>query len=81
MVKKEKRRTPSGSFLVFLKSKAVFPPCQPPLTLRSALGGVLFMDNTLVTQTRAAMAAAEAAEVVAGFLVDETEELAEPVRM
>lgn len=39
------------------------------------------MDNTLVTQTRAAMAAAEAAEVVACFLVDETEELAEPVTM
>lgn len=63
------------------RSRAVFPPCQPALTLRGALGGVLFMDNTLVTQTRAAMAAAEAAEVVAWFLVDETEELAEPATM
>ena len=34
-----------------------------------------------MTQTRAEMAAAEAAEVVAWFLVNEREELAEPVRM
>lgn len=68
-------------FLVCFESKAGFPPRQPALTLLSALGGGFFMDNTLVTQTRAAMAAAEAAEVAAQFLVDETAELTEPVRM
>lgn len=40
-----------------------------------------FVDNTLATQTQTAVAAAVEAEVVAGFLVNEKEELAEPVRM
>lgn len=39
------------------------------------------MNNILVAQTQTAVAAAVEAEVVAEFLVDETEELAEPVRM
>lgn len=56
MVKKERGKPPSG-----------FSYCQLAVTLCSALGGVLFMDNTLVTHARAAMAAAEAAEVVACF--------------
>lgn len=53
--------------MVFFKSRAVFSYCKLAVTLCSALGGVLFMDNSLVTHTRAAMAAAEAAEVVVGF--------------
>lgn len=67
--------------MVFFNSKTIFPACQLALTLCSSLVGVLLMDNALVTQARAAMTEAEAAEVVAWFLVDETEERAEPVRM
>lgn len=63
MAKKE-RGEPSA---VFFQSRAGFPYCKLAVTFCSALGGVLFMDNTLVTHTRAAMAAAEAAEVVACF--------------